>query len=603
MVLQLSKGLLQLGDGSLVLRLGNQYVQRHGFFGSRNVVKVTLGSGRRSGPENCIARVSRAEFSFGRSNLNGWHQCQRQIQLQVQQRTHLRVVSSSLRNGAGGEEELESPARRSVHFIGIGGAGLSALAFLALKQGWQVSGSDATASDRTKELAAAGATVYIGHASSHVLNPSGQSGPPDAVVVSSAVPRNSEEVQAARNAGLPIYKRADWLGKITEGYDVLAIAGSHGKSTTAAMLATILDKLGDDITAVVGAEVPQFPGGRNAICGQGKNFVLEADEYDGCFLGVTPALAVVTNVEWEHVDIFPNEASVREIFKKFVLRIRPGGTLIVCGDGAGSKLQGTVFKEGLHRVVTYGLDKGNDWQAVMLNPNVQGGTDYVAVHAGRPMARVSLRIPGTYNVLNSLAALVAASIVRSQEVIGGDQGDGLVAVQRVAEAASRVLAQFVGVRRRFEFVGEVKGCVIIDDYAHHPTAVRAVLQAARQRFDGYSIWVVFQPHTYSRLVSLLQDFAPAFSAADRVIVTEVYSAREENVWNISGADLAASIIGPPAIFISSLDEVVERLSWELTVYESMKGQSQGRVVLLTLGAGDITNVGSQLLRAFQATPR
>ncbi|KAG6542108.1 hypothetical protein Mapa_016460 [Marchantia paleacea] len=500
----------------------------------------------------------------------------------------------------------------SVHFIGIGGSGLSALALLALQQGWKVSGSDATFNKRLEKLKAAGARVYVGHAARQLVDTRSNS-PPDAVVVSSAIPVNNEEVEAAQALGVPIYKRADWLGRITEGYELLAVAGSHGKSTTAAMLAIILTELGHDVTAIVGAEVPQFPGGGNAIFGGGQRFVLEADEYDGCFLGVAPSLAVVTNVEWEHVDFFPDEASVRKIFRQFVLRINPGGTLVVCGDTAGSKLLSTVFQSDKtedssgaitttesqfdsdsRHVVTYGLGDGNDWQAVMLAPNVQSGTDYVVVKSGKPMARVTLQLPGTHNVLNSLAAIVVASLLASRDNVSSSIEGNFAAMKKAAEAASEALSGFVGIRRRFELVGKWKNCFIYDDYAHHPTEVRAVLQAARQRFDQKPIWVVFQPHTYSRLAKLLHDFAPAFSAADRVIITEVYSAREDNIWNTSGADLAAVVTGPPSIFVSTLDQVVERLTWELALSEAMGSKG---VVLLTLGAGDITEVGFELLKA------
>ncbi|KAL3675843.1 hypothetical protein R1sor_025791 [Riccia sorocarpa] len=512
-----------------------------------------------------------------------------------------------------GENPTTGP---SVHFIGIGGSGLSALALLALKQGWKVSGSDCSSSERLELLEKAGARVHGGHVAEQLLDESSNL-PPDAVVVSSAIPAGNVEVEAAQALGIPVYKRGEWLARITDGYELLAVAGSHGKSSTTAMLATVLRSLGQDITAVVGADVPQFPDCASVITGRGRRFVLEADEYDGCFLRLAPSLAVVTTVDWEHVDIFPDEASVRKIFREFVKRIKPGGTLVVCGDSAGTKHLSTAFTnyeecngvvettkshcDGLSRqVVTYGLGKGNDWQAVMLTPNVQGGTTYVVVHSGRPMARVNLQLPGTHYVLNSLAVIVVATLLAIQDTgkrLSNDES--FSAMKRAAEAAAGVLGQFTGIRRRFEFVGKVNGCVIYDDYAHHPTEVRAVLQATRQRFDQQPIWVVFQPHTYSRLAKLLHDFAPAFSAADRVIVSEVYSAREENTWNISGAHLVDVLTGPPAIFIPTLDEVVKRLSWELSVYKSVGSQG---VILLTLGAGDITEVGYALLQELSTKP-
>lgn len=503
----------------------------------------------------------------------------------------------------------------SVHFIGIGGAGLSALALVALKQGWRVTGSDMADSDRLQKLQVAGAKVYVGHEASHIAAFDGR---PNTVVMSSAVSMDNEEVQMALSLGITVLKRGEWLGKLTKDKELIAVAGSHGKSTTSAMLSLALRDLGDDITAVVGAEILQFPDGGNAMVGSSPRFVLEADEYDGCFLGVEPQLAVVTNVEWEHVDIYSSEAAVRAVFQQFVDRIRPGGSLIVCGDSAGSRFLATALNElagesqvmttgksneraswldgrSPRQAVTYGLGEDCDWRATMLVPNTVGGTDYVVVHEGRPITRVSLRIPGAHNVLNSLAVVVAAALLAARDMPAGDGSAQMAAMLRTAQSVSQTLAQFQGVKRRFELVGRAKGCVVLDDYAHHPSEVRATLQAARQRFNQQPLWVVFQPHTFSRLARLLPDFAPAFSAADRVIVTQVYAAREENVWGITGANLADEITGPPAVYIPSFEKVLERLSWEITATAVDSSRTQEEIVVLTLGAGDVTRLGPQLL--------
>ncbi|EFJ31702.1 hypothetical protein SELMODRAFT_408505 [Selaginella moellendorffii] len=484
---------------------------------------------------------------------------------------------------------------RWVHFVGIGGTGLSPLALLALKQGWKVSGSDATWSNKLRSLEEAGAIVHAGH-DERWLRDCGIF--PDAVVVSSAIPAENEEVVAARRQGLRVIKRKEWLGEITEDYELIAVAGTHGKSTTTAMLTVVLQSFSDDITAIVGADVPQLAGG-NMAYGKGGRFVLEADEYDGCFLGVSPSLAIVTSVEWEHVDMFPDEASVREMFKHFISRIKPDGCLIICGDSAGTRSLITSleqYSKQASRKLTYGLHEQNDWRAIMLVPNILGGTDYVAVYRNRPMARVSLKLPGTYNVLNSLAVLAAVSLLAFKGKGSCDESGQLKAMAVAAQAASSALQSFQGLRRRFEYVGTVRRCDIYDDYAHHPTEVRAVLQAARQRFDKQPIWVVFQPHTYSRIANLLQDFAPAFSGANRI-----FSARENNVWELSGADLVSVITGPPAMFIPTLDEVIERLSWELTALEENEVNKGGNIVLLTLGAGDVTSVGPKLLDALASS--
>ncbi|XP_059629190.1 uncharacterized protein LOC132271736 isoform X2 [Cornus florida] len=444
-----------------------------------------------------------------------------------------------------------------VHFVGIGGCGLSALAMLALKQGYEVSGSDIVWSSFMDGLQEAGARLYTGHS---VLNIQKQNGLslPNAIVVSSAIPQDNVEVLHAKSVGIPVYKRDYWLGKLTEHYNLIAVAGSHGKSTTASMLAYVLKEMGDDVTAIVGAHVPQFSGG-NVIAGSGHNFVLEADEYDGCFLGLLPDIAVITNVEWEHVDIFQDEEAVKTIFRKFLMQIKVGGHLILCGDSVGAydllghRNHATVSDSSNHvkssseldndryRLMTYGMSSFNEWHATSVCPNSQGGSDYKLCHRGCPVVDVSLQIPGVHNILNSLA--VIATVV----ALFSDQRQ----IYDLLDSVRFHLSNFKGVSRRFEMIGTICGCHILDDYAHHPTEVCAVLQAARERFPCKDLLVVFQPHTYSRLAALKNEFASALSNADQVVVTEIYAARETNIWNISGRHLAATIIGPPSEYIPS----------------------------------------------------
>jgi len=284
---------------------------------------------------------------------------------------------------------------------------------------------------------------------------------------------------------------------------------------------------------------------------------------------------------------------------------------VVCSDCAGAKSlveslkvenwrnSSTSSQNDTRHFVTYGLGASADWRAIMLVPNPWGGTDYTVVYNNRPMVRVSLRLPGMHNVLNSLAVIVVnALLAAKKESLEVNSAEHLRLMKGAAEAAGAALGNFVGLRRRFERIGTIQGCDIVDDYAHHPTEIRAVLQAARQCFDQQPIWVVFQPHTVSRLAKLLPDFAPAFSAADRVIVTEVYTARNiQNDKMVTGADLANAIIGPPATYIPDLDGVVERLSWELAAIDRNAMNNRGNVVLLTLGAGDITSLGPKLIQA------
>ncbi|KAL6291556.1 hypothetical protein ACE6H2_009066 [Prunus campanulata] len=449
-----------------------------------------------------------------------------------------------------------------IHFVGIGGCGLSALAMLALKQGYEVSGSDIEWSSFMDGLQEAGALLHICHSVENMQR-NAASRLPDAIVVSSAIPQHNVEILYAKSVGVPVYKRDHWLGKLTQGYNLIAVSGSHGKSTTASMLAYVLDGMGDNLTAVVGAHVPQFSGG-NIIFGDGWNFVLEADEYDGCFLGLSPYIAIVTNLDWEHVDIFQNEEAVKATFRKFLSRIRVGGHLILCGDSEGAYSLLTDGKQPIgshnwsglrsrplekcsdsYNITTYGTTSFNDWHASSIRPNLKGGCDYT---------------------------LVIATVV----TLFSDQSPINNTINRV----SLHLNNFIGIKRRFEMIGTIYGCHIYDDYAHHPTEVSAVIQAARQRFPNKSLLVVFQPHTYSRLAALKDDFAKALCEADQVVVTGVYAAREIDEQNVGGRELAATIIGPPSEYIPTLDDVVDKLAFQISK------KPHRNIVVLTLGADE-----------------
>ncbi|KAL3524315.1 hypothetical protein ACH5RR_017149 [Cinchona calisaya] len=480
-----------------------------------------------------------------------------------------------------------------IHFVGVGGCGMSALALLALKQGYEVSGSDIVWSSYMDRLREAGAHLYVGHSELNLGKLSWLSFP-DAVVTSSAIPLDNVEILHAKSAGIPVYKRGDWLGKITVDYNLIAVSGSHGKSTTTSMIAYVLKAMGDDLTALIGAQVPQFSG-ENAIHGTSMNFVIEADEYDGCFLGLSPHIAVVTNIDWEHVDIFPSEETVRATFRRFISKMRSGGHVILCGDSnekgatvsnasGGVKLGPNLdLHDKSFRITTYGISDFNEWHASSICSNTLGGSDYKLCHRKRHVADISLQVPGVHNVLNSLAVTATVSTVI------GEQRPFCETIDLV----KLHLKYFKGVSRRFEMIGEFHGCQIYDDYAHHPSEVRAVLQAARQKFPNKGILVIFQPHTYSRLAVLKSEFATAFGDADEVIITEIYAARETNLWNVSGRDLALSIVGPSAEFIPSLTDVVNKLLIQVSAHPDRD------IVILTLGAGDVTTVGRKLLHTLQ----
>ncbi|XP_055826164.1 uncharacterized protein LOC129894478 isoform X2 [Solanum dulcamara] len=540
-------------------------------------------------PANYPAKISSYSQAITLTN-------RRQI-VQNRNLNHVRTTSLSLKlpavikqcDNAEVIDARECNGKEWIHFVGVGGCGLSALAMLALKQGYEVSGSDIMRSDAMDVLREAGVRVYIGHSELNLRKNNGSV--PNALVMSSAIRGSNVEILHADSIGVPVYKRGAWLGRITKGYNLIAVSGSHGKSTTASMLSYVLNAMGDDLTAVIGARVPQLAE-RNIICGTGCNFVLEADEYDCCFLEVTPQIAVVTNIDWEHVDMFQDEEAVNTIFRKFIGKIRVGGHLILCGDspgacslvnktGSGSTLP--VLRNDAFQISTYGITSCNDWHALSISPNSCGGSDYQLFHKGLHIADISLQMPGIHNVLNSLAVIATISALST------DQKNFLSSIASL----KLHLQNFEGVSRRFERIGTVRGCHIYDDYAHHPTEIQAALQAARQRFPFQELVVIFQPHTYSRLAALKDDFAIAFTNADRVVITEIYEARETNLWKISGRDLAIPIVGPPSEFIPSLIQVLEMLVVQISK------DPDHEIVILTLGAGDITSVGHKLLIELQ----
>jgi UDP-N-acetylmuramate--alanine ligase len=446
-----------------------------------------------------------------------------------------------------------------IHLIGIGGAGLSAIATVLLQQGYEVSGSDLQTSPATERLTRLGATIFKGHRAENL------SSNPDIVIISSAIAPENPELLEAQRRGVSVSKRAEWLGQMMEGYVGVAVAGTHGKTTTTAMIAFILQKTGRQPTYIVGGFVPQLEA--SAAAGQGNLFVIEADEYDHMFLGLRPAIAVVTVVEWDHPDIYPTFQDFCQAFADFVQLVPGDGVVIGCGDDPGTR---SVIEQAQAQVIRYGLAAENDWQAINLQRNRQGGYDFEVISPQAALRlRLSLAIPGRHNVCNALAALIVAS----------QQGVDL------AEAAE-LLSQFRGVQRRFEVKGEVNGIVVIDDYAHHPTEIKATLAGARTRFKDHALWVVFQPHTFSRTLALLDDFTTAFQEADHVIIVDIYASREKDTGLINSRRLVERIIHPDVRYIGSLDETVNDLLTHLTK----------PAVLLTLGAGDGYLIGEWVLQ-------
>ncbi len=459
-----------------------------------------------------------------------------------------------------------------VHFIGIGGSGLSAIARLLLESGYTVSGSDRALTPFAEEVRKAGATVYVGHHPRYITGA-------DWVVRSSAITEDNPEVKAASHAGIPVYKRADFLGRLMENKTGIAIAGTHGKTTTTAMTAWVLSELGRDPSFIVGGVVNNL--GVNAHAGKGKTFVIEADEYDNMFLGLKPQIAVVTSIEHDHPDFFPTLASMYEAFEKFVNLLPVDGTLIACAEDAGAAaLIPHVRKDGKN-VVSYGMQSDMTistplWvQAREVKPNERGGFDFIATtnlaSKTASSVKISLQLPGQHNVRNALAVLAIM---------------GVLGLSR--KKAAQALGEFTGTGRRFELRGEVNGISIFDDYAHHPTEIKATLSGARARFPKARIWAVWQPHTYSRARTLFLDFARAFKDANEVIVTEVYAAREPKQ-EFTSAEIVSAMPHLSARYIKTLPEVTEYLLKHL----------QPSDVVLVLSAGDADQISTDVLKGLQ----
>ncbi|MDF1542542.1 MAG: UDP-N-acetylmuramate--L-alanine ligase [Anaerosomatales bacterium] len=446
------------------------------------------------------------------------------------------------------------------HFIGIGGAGMSGIARVLHDRGVVVTGSDLRESRYSHALREAGIPVAIGHAATNL-------GKPEVVVVSSAIPDSNPELVEARKRELPIWPRAKMLAHLAGDRRTIAVAGTHGKTTTSSMVATMLAGLELDPTYLIGGEVCGF--GTNAACGAGDYYVVEADESDGSFLYLDPTVSVITNVEADHLDHYGTLAAVEEIFEEFAARTAPDGSVVVCADDDRAM---AVAQSSGARMVTYGCSAAADVRCDDLRPTGTGHSFTVTLPGGVSCA-ASIMVPGTHNVLNATACLAVAY------ALGLD----------VAGAAG-ALAGFAGVKRRFDEVGVAGGVRVIDDYAHHPTEVRATLAAARA-VGAARVSVVFQPHRYSRTAALATEFGAAFGDADRVILMEVYSAGETPIPGVTGKTLVEELLlRDPRARVTYLPH-----RSDIPAYLALSSR-EGDLVI-TMGAGDVTALGPEILRA------
>ncbi|MBX3071203.1 MAG: UDP-N-acetylmuramate--L-alanine ligase [Thermomicrobiales bacterium] len=473
------------------------------------------------------------------------------------------------------------PPGSHVHFVGIGGIGMSGLARMLHEMGYRVSGSDSSDSPLLGELRAAGIEVFSGHDAANLAIR------PDLLVRTSAVTSTNPEVAGAEATGIPVMRRAEFLGAMTDLKTTIAVAGTHGKSTTSSMLTSALRHLGLDPSYAVGAILHET--GTNAELGAGELMVVEADEYDRSFLALHPAHIIITNAEYDHPDIFDSPADYEAVFVEFARQMRPGGTLVIRGDdeGAAAVLQNLITtknplprsgegrvrdnpRSGEGRVRdnlrTFGLREGLDWTVT------PGNGSWQFRGPGGATETVSLQVPGLHNALNALA------VVAMLDALGVSFAD-----------ACRAVEAFTGIGRRFEIKGEQDGVLVIDDYAHHPTEVEATLKTALATYPDRRLWAVFQPHTYSRTAALLDEFAAAFALAPNRVLLDVYGAREVNDGSVTDEDMRR-IAG----------EGGQRAKDVASATSLLAGQVDPGDVVLTMGAGDITNLGPRLLERLES---
>ena len=457
-------------------------------------------------------------------------------------------------------------AIKHIHFVGIGGAGMSAIAEILHKLDYRVSGSDQNASSVTRRLADLGITVHIGHAAGHITGA-------QAVVTSTAVQGDNPEVMAARAARIPVVARAVLLAELMRLKKGIAIAGTHGKTTTTSLVASVLAEAGVDPTFVIGGKLESA--GTNARLGAGEFIVVEADESDASFLHLSPVISVVTNIDADHMETYGHDLSrLHAAFVDFIHRLPFYGRAVLCSDDAGVR---AVQAQLARPITSYGFNSGADLRAVQVQAVPGGRMQFVAQQAGHEDLAITLNLAGEHNVRNALAALAVARELELPDA-----------------ATARALAAFAGVGRRFQRLGELPcaaggNYTLIDDYGHHPVELAAVINAARGAFPGRRLVLAFQPHRYSRTRDCLNDFVRVLGEADVVLLTEVYAAGEAPIGGADGRALtdalrAAGRVAP--LFVADVAALPAAI---------MQVVCDGDV-LITLGAGSIGNVAQQLVQ-------
>ncbi len=446
-----------------------------------------------------------------------------------------------------------------VHFIGIGGISMSGLAEILLKAGFTISGSDTRSSAQTKRLEKEGVRILYGQKASNITEDI------DVVVFTAAIHEDNEEYQAAKSAGLPMLSRAQLLGQLMRNYELpIAVSGTHGKTTTTSMLSHIVLAADLDPTISVGGVLKAIDG--NIRVGGSEIFITEACEYTNSFLEFFPKIGLILNIDEDHLDFFKDLADIRHSFRKFAELLPEDGTLIINGEISDLG----EITDGLPcRVLTYGPDTSMNYAATNISHGSQGEPSFDFIKDGTFVARITLSVSGDHNVSNALAALAAADVL------------GIP-----ADTAQEGLKSFCGTDRRFEYKGTFNGVTVIDDYAHHPTEIRATLKTA-ENYPHREIWCIFQPHTYTRTKALFPEFVDVLSGVDHMILADIYAARETDTLGVSSELLAQKIRenGTDAYYFPTFDEIADFCR---------KNCKEGDL-LITMGAGDVVNIGDSLL--------
>ncbi|MCP4623928.1 MAG: UDP-N-acetylmuramate--L-alanine ligase [bacterium] len=446
-----------------------------------------------------------------------------------------------------------------IHFVGIGGIGMSGIAELLLNLGYKVSGSDLKASDITERLQTLGGIIFEGHQADQISGA-------DVVVTSSAVSSDNPEVQAAERKSIPVIPRAEMLAELMRLKYSVAIAGAHGKTTTTSIVASVLDRGGLDPTIVIGGKLKNI--GSNAVLGQGDFIVAEADESDGSFLKYSPAIAVVTNIDREHLDFYPNMNAIKSVFLSFIDRIPFYGLAILCLDNEPIQ---DLIPDIKKRYTTYGMSPQADFQ-IRDAAFEKRQSRFTVIHQGQQLGRINLNLPGLHNIYNATASIA----------VGIELDVPFAAIKNALETLE-------GVQRRLEIKGEVDGITVVDDYGHHPTEIKTTLDALEKCWPDKRKVVVFQPHRYSRTQALFDDFTRAFYQSDVLLVLPIYAASEKEIEGVTGRILCEGIQahGHKEVFYAAGMQ---------NALDHLKSSLKPGDILLTLGAGDVWKIGEQVLR-------